>query len=209
MGQLAARQPGQGEDGGGLAFQHLLEGREYESAASLSSDTGLSRAYLVFTVGQEVRLAKEGYFALTPGAKGPHDIRYGKADTRAYIPLGDPDVETKGGELSVMPLRKERLPVSWAVVMGGACGEQVFNQGQQWVDVSNAAPELVIQDQYSPTSARRIRSLNGAYEMLVSKDRYEVQNIATGTKIVERAGLEPNFSPTSRFVVSRGNGRSL
>src|ERR1700752_2754041 len=45
-----------------------------------------TQVHLVFGVGQEARLGKTGFFALTPGAKAPSNIAFASNTTRAYFP---------------------------------------------------------------------------------------------------------------------------
>jgi hypothetical protein len=159
--------------------------------------------YLVFAIGRPVRLSKLGYFALTPGAKGPFDLKYRKAETRVVFPVRSADAQSQRSTFTAAPLERGSLTVSWAVIVGGECGEQVLGSNSRTIKIGSGTPELVLQDQFSLESKKRIRSLNGQFEILVSKDRYEVQELATGATVLEHAGLDPNFSPTSRFVVSR------
>jgi hypothetical protein len=172
-----------------------------------SSDT---QVHLVFGVGQEARLGKTDFFALTPGAKAPSNIAFASNTTRAYFPVQR--LRLQRGDFSLTSLRKETLLVSWAVVLtGGTCGEQIAGGGSRALDVTAGRPELVIQDTFATERPiARIRSLNGKYDLLQFKERYEVQDVATGAKLIERAGVDANFSPTSRFLVGRkGTDRSL
>ena len=172
-----------------------------------SSDT---QVHLVFGVGQEARLGKTGFFALTPGAKAPSNIAFASNTTRAYFPVQR--LGLRRGDFSLTSLRNEMLAVSWAVVLtGSTCGELIAGGGSGALEVTAGWPELVIQDAFATERPlAQIRSLSGKYDLLQFKERYEVHDVATGAKLIERAGVDANFSPTSRFLVGRkGTDRSL
>ena len=164
----------------------------------------------MFGVGQEARLGKTGLFALTPGAKAPLNIAFASNTTRAYFPVQRLGLQRS--DFSLTSLLKEPLAVSWAVVLTGRnCGEQIAGRGSRALEVTAGRPELVIQDAFAtePPIAQ-IRSLDGKYDLLQFKERYEVQDVATGAKLIERAGVDANISPTSRFLVGRkATDRSL
>jgi hypothetical protein len=165
-----------------------------------SSDT---QVHLVFGVGQEARLGKTGLFALTLGAKAPSNIAFASNTTRAYFPVQR--LGLRRGDFSLTSLRKETLTVSWAVVLtGSTCGELIAGRGSRALEVTAGRPELVIQDAFATERPlAQIRSLNGKYDLLQFEERYEVHDVATGAKLIERAGVDANFSPTSRFLVGR------
>ena len=60
-----------------------------------------------------------------------------------------------------------------------------------------------MQDPYDiEVPKRAVVSNSGRYLAQAFDGRYRVFDIATGTKLVDRAGYNPNFSPTSRFIVA-------
>ena len=62
---------------------------------------------------------------------------------------------------------------------------------------------MVIQDFFSLDRPESVFiSNNGKYRLEIFKASYRVFETASGTKIVDRAGVNPNFSPAARFVVA-------
>ena len=71
------------------------------------------------------------------------------------------------------------------------------------VTVVPAPVDIVVQDPYDiEVPKRAVVSNSGRYLAQAFDGRYRVFDIATGTKLVDRAGYNPNFSPTSRFIVA-------
>jgi hypothetical protein len=68
--------------------------------------------YLVFAIGRPVRLSKLGYFALTPGAKGPFDLKYRKAETRVVFPVRSADAQSQRSTFTAAPSERGSLTVS-------------------------------------------------------------------------------------------------
>jgi hypothetical protein len=160
--------------------------------------------YFVLTTPAEVRFLGTGFMALAAGAKGPRGLEHGHDSTRAFVPLHRAVRAAKGGNILVYPYRRGAQVISWAVVTLGACGEHVFGRGEKIIDVAPGAPEIVVQDRFADDHPlKRIRSLAGTHDLLVFRNRYEVREVATETKVIERPGVEPNFSPTGRFVAAR------
>jgi hypothetical protein len=155
-------------------------------------------------IWSNVRFAGKGFMALTAGAEAPYRMNYGRAGSRALFSLHRNTDTAKSGELGVMSYRAGIQAYGWAVVTAGACGEQVLSQGKQTVETVPGAAQLVIQDRYSTEKPKqRILSRAKTHELLIFPGRYEVHEIATGAKIIDRPGIDPNFSPTGRFVGAR------
>jgi hypothetical protein len=160
--------------------------------------------YLVLTAPAEVRFAGTGFAALTADAKGPHNLAYGAKAARALVALYRPSDTAKDGEISVLPYRRGAQNIAWAAVTAGSCGEQVLVRGEKTVEVAPGPPEIVVQDLFATSAPlKRLASPAGTYELLVFKDRYEVFEAATGSRILSRAAVGANFSPTGRFVTAR------
>jgi hypothetical protein len=160
--------------------------------------------YLVVTAPPDARFAGTGFIALTAGAKGPEGLGFGNEGTRAFLPLHR--AGARAGEIAVKLYRVGRHALGWAAVTAGPCGEHIVTRGPAaTADVPPGAAELVLQERFQteqPLQRRRARS--GRHELLVFKGRYEVHEVATGAKIIDRPGNDPNFSPTGRFVAARG-----
>jgi hypothetical protein len=165
-------------------------------------------AYLVVATLSDVRFAGQGFFALTAGAKGPSGLVYGSDGARAFVPLHR-GIGVTTGEIAIRFFRRGLQTVSWGVVTGGNCGEHVLASGADHINVAAGPPELVIQDRFTiETPRQRIRSLTGTHELVVFDGRYEVYKVAGGAKIVDRVGIDPNFSPTGRFIAARATADS-
>ncbi|MDB5599467.1 MAG: hypothetical protein JWN71_1511 [Xanthobacteraceae bacterium] len=172
------------------------------------TNTGTKRPqlpiYLVLKAPADVRFAGDTFLALGAGAEGPQKIKYGSDGARALVPLNRAVDTSKGGSISVLPYRVGRQNFSLAVVTAGQCGERVFERGAATVDVAAGAVELVVQDRFSlDQPLKRIRAKSGSHDLLVFKSRYEVHDVATGAKIIDRPGIDANFSPACRFVAAR------
>jgi uncharacterized caspase-like protein len=168
-----------------------------------AKDSMVIHPYLVFSAPSDVRLSGVHFFALTAGAQAPLGLNYEKNRTRIFFPVLRSGAASPSGEFTVTPYSRGRQSVRWAIVLAGSCGEQVVPGSNKTVEVLNGSPELVIQEKFSSdVPMRRIRSRTGSYDLLVFKDRYEVHDSQTDDKILDYAGINPNFSPNGRFVVS-------
>lgn len=160
--------------------------------------------YLVLTAPPEVRFAGTGFMGLTPDAKGPHNLAHGAKAARALVAFYRQSDIATDGEISVLPYRRGAQSIGWAVVTAGSCGEQILARGEKTVEVAPGPPEIVVQDLFAITAPlKRLSSPAGTHELLVFKDRYEVLDVATGSRLIARAGIGANFSPTGRFVTAR------
>ena len=69
--------------------------------------------------------------------------------------------------------------------------------------VNFGLPKIVVQDTFSLDAPEQvIVSNSGAYMLHVFKDRYRVFDAQTSALIIERAGVNPKFSPTSRYLTA-------
>lgn len=160
--------------------------------------------YFMLTTPGEVRFSGTGFMAFTAGAKGPQGVEYGHDRARAFTPLHRPIDPAKGGDILVTFYRRGTQTVSWAIVTVGPCGEHTFGRGEKIIDVIPGPPEIVVQDRFADVKpVKRIRSPAGTHDLLVFDGRYEVYEVATGARIVDRPGIDPNFSPTGRFVAAK------
>ena len=160
--------------------------------------------YVVITAPAELRFAGKGFMALSAGAEAPYRMIYGRTESRAFVPQHRSIDKAKSGEIGVKSYRSGMQTYGWAVVAAGSCGEQILSRGKLSVDVVPGAAKLVIQDRFSTEKPKqRILSRAKTHELLIFPNRYEVHGVATGEKIVDRPGTDPNFSPTGRFVAAR------
>ncbi len=69
------------------------------------------------------------------------------------------------------------------------------------ITVIGGNPAVVVRDQFSTDTPKQvIRSNSGEFELQVFDGYYRVFDARSGELLQERAGIDPNFSPTSRFL---------
>lgn len=165
--------------------------------------------YLVISAPSASRVSGKGFLTLGPDAIGPDKIAHRKSTVRAFVPLHRP--AHGKGEIAIKTYFAGLSQYSWAVVSGGPCGQNVYQEKTASLTASPGAPVLVMQEAFAADRPlKRYRSRDNKNDLLVFAGHYEVRSVATGAKIAERAGLDPNFSPTGRFVVARNaSDRSL
>ena len=181
--------------------------------------------YLVFAIPGEVRFeapplpprpAKDpndltddfkpdlpGFIALPPQARGPLGLAFGQEKSRALVPLYQPGSKLDGS-FAVRIFDAADLAIDTAVVARTTCGEEVVSQAAtRTIAVAPGKPEIVVQDPYDIEEPNKIIIANsGRYRAHLFEDSYRVFDIATGAKLIDRAGHDFNFSPTARFVVA-------
>ena len=163
--------------------------------------------YLVVAASSESRFAGTGFVALNKDSKGLYGIHYEDNRVRAFVPLYR-DADARGGQVSVVPYRSGLQKIDWAVVTTDSCGEQLLNKGNASRQVVAGPVEIFALDRFTnERPLKRVLSPNGVHELLAFKDRYEVFEIASHTRVLNRPGTDPNFSPTGRFIAARGEGR--
>ena len=144
-----------------------------------------------------------GFIALLPTSRGPKGIQFGAGATRAVIPLHQQGSRL-AGSFSVRMFEAGTFELQAAIVASGRCGERIIGgETRLAVKVVQAQPEVVVQDPYDiEVPDRAILSNSGRYLIQDFKGRYRVFDITTGAKLADRAGHQPNFSPTERFVAA-------
>lgn len=177
--------------------------------------------YLVLSVPGEVRFeadsvqikrdedglvaqpALPGFLALPGGTRAPLGIQFGESKSRALIPLYQPG-STLTGSFAVQMFDRGQITLEAALVAHTTCGERTLSKGvPKIVTVNPGTPEIVVQDPYDvavPKSA--LVSNDGRYLAQIFEGRYRIFDTRTGAKLVDHNGHNPNFSPTSRFVVA-------
>jgi hypothetical protein len=144
-----------------------------------------------------------GFIALPPGARGPRGLEYGGTKSRALVPLYQQGARL-AGSLDVEVLTAGGLDIEIAVVAKGRCGEKLLaGPARHQLEVLPGRPEIVVQDPYDiERPGKVIVSPSGRYRAHIFDSRYRVYDTETGAKLVDRAGHNVNFSPTSRFVAA-------
>lgn len=164
---------------------------------------GDTAAYLVLAAPEATRFEGRGFFALAPGAPGPHDMAFGKDRTRVVVPLSTrfarPD-----GSIAILPYRAGPMDIEWAVVVISACGEALTSAGSARFDIAPGAPKLVARDPFStrrPTA--EVQPLAGPFRARVFAGAVEVVDRRSGEVVLQATGRDPVFSPTGRFIALR------
>lgn len=144
-----------------------------------------------------------GFFALRPSSAGPKGLAFGEGMTRAFVPLYQQGSHLSG-TFAVRLFDAGKFELKAAVVASTVCGERILkSEAPRVITVVPAAPEIAVQDPYDIERPKQaILSNSGRYLLQVFDGRYRVFDAATGAKLVDRAGHNPNFSPTSRFVAA-------
>lgn len=168
-------------------------------------------AYLIVSANHPVRLQGVGFYALMPGAKAQFGIETFKENTRAVVPLYRH--ENRGGRLSIIPLLAGKLDIEWSVVgyLRGCQQELSSAFGKAQVTVkAGGVPVIVVENEASLTDVtERIGlpedSALAGRVIEVREGRYRLIDQLSGAEIAERAGREPRFSPTGRFVAAESD----
>jgi uncharacterized protein len=144
-----------------------------------------------------------GLVALLPESRAPHGIGFGAGKTRAFIPLHQ-EGSHRRGSFSVQMFDSGTFELQTTVVAWTGCSEHLVKGiSVTPITVVPAPPQIVVQDPYDiDVPERSIVSNSGRYLAQIFPGRYRVFDVATGAKLIDRAGHNPNFSPTSRFVVA-------
>lgn len=145
-----------------------------------------------------------GIIALPSGTRAPLGIKFGSNSTsRILIPLYQPGSRLSGS-FALRLLTTGTQTVQSGLVSLTRCGERLIKSFQnQPILVTPSKPDIVIQDFYDTAAPRRIvLSNSGRYRLKVYTNRYQVFDTFTDVKLLDRAGYNPNFSPTERFVAA-------
>lgn len=159
--------------------------------------------HLMLVLPEWVRFGGKYLLPLPPGAPAPASLKHGLDKMRVVLPLTSAHAP-RADEIAVKAYRAGPLRIEYALLAKSSCGETVVKSGQlPEVLVDAGAPEIVMQDFFTLEEPERtIISNNGRYRLEVFPGSYRVFDVATGVKIADRVGTDPNFSPESRFVAS-------
>jgi hypothetical protein len=83
--------------------------------------------------------------------------------------------------------------------------------------VETGKPEILVRDAFAPNLAtsgaaferpkKIIVANSGEFSLQFFSRFYRVYDAATGELVLERTGINPNFSPSSRFICAFADGR--
>jgi hypothetical protein len=161
--------------------------------------------------GREIAEAMDrppGVIVLPGRTRAPHGLRAGDDKSRILVPLYQPGSQLEG-RVAVRIFRAGRANISARILAVSSCGERVLSKPiDRAIEVSPSAPVIVVQDPYEIEKPKQvIISNSGRYRVHVFDASYRVFDVVTGAKLLDRAGHNPNLSPTERFVVANvGSG---
>jgi hypothetical protein len=165
-------------------------------------------AWLILATPERVRFSGEGFFALAPGERAPADIGFAADRMRAIVPL-HLDGNASGG-LSVEPYLIGDLQIDWALAYAPAGAVLASDAVVRPLDpirttVAPGVPRVIIQDPYSTDApVDVVVSNSGAFRLEIFDGHYRVLDETTGALVWAAEGLEPRFSPSSRFLHAFG-----
>lgn len=174
--------------------------------------------FLVFAISGRVRFEGTGFIATPTGAKGPYDIADALEQTRVFIPLHALS-QAASGSFKIKFFTAGPNTVSWFVSSlsedfqdASRRKSTVIAKAKEPVNVTVeiGKPAIVVRDSFAPNIAtgsggiehpkKRIVSNSNEFELQIFAKFYRVYDLVSGELVLERAGVEPNFSPTSRFI---------
>jgi len=171
--------------------------------------------YLVLTTPMRTRFAGDKFLAVPRGADAPYGIRHRQDLTRVFIPLHIGPGQAQG-TLAVKVYETGPLRLDWTLIevprlvadpqkkTDFAIGEErttAVTPLGNGISIVSGNPAVVVRDSFSTeVPSQTLRSNSGEFDLQVFDGYYRVLDARTGELIQERAGWDPNFSPTSRFL---------
>ena len=178
---------------------------------SLLPNPALSRAH--DADAHEIR--GEKFLAIPERVKRPTAHNIARDRTRVFVPL-HLGTRQNQGEVIVKVYEAGPLSLDWALIevpritrepqtkkdlaIGRERGTAPVALGRA-ITVIPGNPAIVVRDHLSTdTPIEVVRSNSGEFELHVFDGFYRVLDAKSGELLHERSGLDPNFSPTSRFL---------
>jgi Caspase domain len=177
--------------------------------------------YLVVTTQRKTRFEGNKILALLAGTDGPFGMKYGRDRTRVLIPLhlGKDQHE---GTVSVKFYEEGQPALEWALVevaalrqnpqtrsdlaMGAEVVHGPFTSASDFRVVSGN-PRIVVRDRFTVERPKQVvLSNSGEFELQIFDKYYRVLDRKSGELVLERSGLDPNFSNSSRFLGAFSDG---
>ena len=165
-------------------------------------------AYLLLAVPERVRFAGDGFFVLAPGERAPFGFAFHQDRMRVVVPLHLDGNDA--GSLVIEPFLIGDFPVDWAVAYAPAGSVQasasaVRSRGSIKTIVAPGAPRVIVQDPFSTDApVEVVISNDGTFRLEIFDGHYRVLDEATGALVWAADGIEPGFSPASRFLHAFG-----
>lgn len=162
-----------------------------------------NKLFLVTTISSNARFRGNDFVALAPNAQAPSSIEHGKSLTRAILPLNRSANDAKSGVVEILPPMSGLNEVVSSIVYVGKCGENVLRSLRRSVAVASGSASIVTQDRFDLGAPKAtLRSPSGEHIVKVYAQRFEVYDARSGHIVFSRPGLDPQFSPTGRFITA-------
>jgi hypothetical protein len=181
--------------------------------------------FLVFATKAHVRFEGEWFLAFPAGGgAGPFGISQSIDQTRVFIPLHALE-DKASGSFKIKFYTAGENAIDWFVAGlpgfssgGGKQAATVMKPGSAPLTtlVESGKPEIVVRDAFAPNLAtsgaalerpkKTIASNSGEFSLQIFSRFYRVYDAATGELVLERTGINPNFSPSSRFIGAFADG---
>jgi len=170
----------------------------------VSSDN--SYEFVILSMPNSVRLKGSGFLVIPPQQNLPFDIKHNPDKLRVVFPLYLLNFK-RNGSFAFRPLVAGNFDIDWSYIALDrktktiAISTIAANQTAS-IDVIDNNPTIVIQDRIGGDTPKEVLfSHSNAYELRVYEGRFEIYDVVSGRLIIQKAGLYPKFSPTSRFLV--------
>lgn len=162
--------------------------------------------FIAFSMPHTVRFNGTGFLMLPPKVKLPFGFQFADDQMRVLFPLYLPQSQKIQGNFQIRPLVAGEFTLNWAYLVVNEKGDIVFSSKNTDTSMifeiqERKNPKLVVQDRVGMEKPEKVLlSPSRDYEVRVFKERFQVLYAETGELLFERAGIEPNFSPGSRFI---------
>ncbi len=180
--------------------------------------------YLVFTAPRHTRFAGSGFFALAPGAKGPFGLAHDLKMTRIFVPLHIGRI-ARSGTLWVMSYKVGSVEIKATLMEVPRLAQHPrkrsdFDGGKPLISpvdggvpirikVKAGSPQVVVQDRTTTTVPKKtIYANSGEFVLEIFDSYYRVMDTSSEELIIQRDGVRPNFSPSTRFVYALRENRA-
>lgn len=180
-------------------------------ATSPQADRPTMPTYLVLATADVARFEGVGFFAIAPGADGPHGMAYAADRTRAIVPLHT-DFSASEGVISVLLYRAGQAAVELALVQVDPCGNETIAQRETIrLRMLPGAPQLIGRDEFASRRPDLIVTPDeGPYQARLYGQAIEVSDRRNGEVVLQTTGEYPVFSPSGRFLsVETGEEQTL
>jgi hypothetical protein len=189
---------------------------EWSYGRSISSDCK-APLYLLVSLPATARLAGDGFIALGKGARGPFGITKDQEQLRLFVPLHENGRPRDGRfqvtfheagpasvNASVVEVPAWRVnPINAEDFDGGRAEPLLLPENSITLTVLPGAPQVTIEDPFTlDRPVRVIDDKSMKYTLQVFPGFYRIFDRVSGELILQRVGTDPEFSPTSRFVVA-------